>query len=193
VLAIATGLPIVPVCCVGTRRLMPRGSQLTVVPGKVEVFIEPPIQTTDLTYEDRDACRNGCARRSSRTTRGTDGADARGASRGAGQGSSSRTWSVRRPGDGEVVVKIGACGICGSDLHWYHDQMMMPVACPGHEIAGTIAMAGRGADGVREGDRVTLEGIASCGTCRYCLAGNYHYCPRIGIIGMTIPAATRNT
>jgi (R,R)-butanediol dehydrogenase/meso-butanediol dehydrogenase/diacetyl reductase len=91
------------------------------------------------------------------------------------------------PGDGEVVVKIGACGICGSDLHWYHDQMMMPVACPGHEIAGTIAMAGRGADGVREGDRVTLEGIASCGTCRYCLAGDYHYCPRIGIIGMTIP------
>jgi 1-acyl-sn-glycerol-3-phosphate acyltransferase len=49
------GCPIVPVCCVGTRRLMPRGSQLTVVPGKVEIFVEPPIQTTDLTYEDRDA------------------------------------------------------------------------------------------------------------------------------------------
>jgi 1-acyl-sn-glycerol-3-phosphate acyltransferase len=55
VLAIATGLPIVPVCCVGTRRLMPRGSQLTVVPGTVEIFVEPPIPTTDLTYEDRDA------------------------------------------------------------------------------------------------------------------------------------------
>jgi threonine dehydrogenase-like Zn-dependent dehydrogenase len=95
------------------------------------------------------------------------------------------------PGDGEVVVKIGACGICGSDLHWYHDQMMMPVSCPGHEIAGTIAMAGRGVAGVREGDRVTLEGIASCGVCRYCLAGNYHYCPRIGIIGMTIPGRLR--
>ena len=55
VLAIATGLPIVPVCCRGTRRLMPRGSQLTVVPGPVDVFIEPPIETVGLTYDDRDA------------------------------------------------------------------------------------------------------------------------------------------
>jgi (R,R)-butanediol dehydrogenase/meso-butanediol dehydrogenase/diacetyl reductase len=90
------------------------------------------------------------------------------------------------PDAGEVVVAVGACGICGSDLHWYHDQMMMPVACPGHEIAGTIAAAGAGVS-LREGDRVTLEGIASCGECRYCRAGTYHYCPRIGIIGMTIP------
>jgi 1-acyl-sn-glycerol-3-phosphate acyltransferase len=55
VLAIATGLPIVPVCCVGTRRLMPRGSRLTVVPGPVDVFIAPPIPTTGLGYGDREA------------------------------------------------------------------------------------------------------------------------------------------
>jgi 2-desacetyl-2-hydroxyethyl bacteriochlorophyllide A dehydrogenase len=91
------------------------------------------------------------------------------------------------PDAGDVVVAIGACGICGSDLHWYHDQMMMPVACPGHEIAGTVAMAGAGVTSLKEGDRVSVEGIASCGTCRYCLAGTYHYCPRIGIVGMTIP------
>ena len=91
------------------------------------------------------------------------------------------------PGAGDVVVAIGACGICGSDLHWYHDEMMMPVACPGHEIAGTVAMVGSGVETLREGDRVSVEGIASCGACRYCLAGNYHYCPRIGIVGMTIP------
>jgi 1-acyl-sn-glycerol-3-phosphate acyltransferase len=54
VLAIATGLPIVPVCCVGTRRLMPRGSRMTVVPGPVDVFIEPPIETAGLSYDDRD-------------------------------------------------------------------------------------------------------------------------------------------
>ncbi len=54
VLAIATGLPIVPVCCRGTRRLMPRGSQLTVVPGHVDVFIEPPIETKGLEYDDRE-------------------------------------------------------------------------------------------------------------------------------------------
>jgi 1-acyl-sn-glycerol-3-phosphate acyltransferase len=55
VLAIATGLPIVPVCCRGTRRLMPRGSKLTVVPGPVDIFIAPPIATTGLDYDDRDA------------------------------------------------------------------------------------------------------------------------------------------
>jgi 2-desacetyl-2-hydroxyethyl bacteriochlorophyllide A dehydrogenase len=91
------------------------------------------------------------------------------------------------PGPDDVVVAIGACGICGSDLHWYHDQMMLPQECPGHEIAGTVAMAGRNVTELAEGDRVALEGIASCGGCRYCLAGAYHYCPRIGIVGITIP------
>src|SRR5205809_429996 len=55
VLAIAAGLPIVPVVCRGTRRLMPRGSRLTVVPGEVEIVIEAPIPTTRLGYDDRDA------------------------------------------------------------------------------------------------------------------------------------------
>lgn len=91
------------------------------------------------------------------------------------------------PAAGEVVVAVGACGICGSDLHWYHDQMMIPQVCPGHEIAGEVAMLGAGVTSLREGDRVAVEGIASCGTCRYCLAGDYHYCPAIGIVGMTVP------
>jgi 2-desacetyl-2-hydroxyethyl bacteriochlorophyllide A dehydrogenase len=91
------------------------------------------------------------------------------------------------PGAGEVVVKVGACGICGSDLHWYHDQLMIPQVCPGHEIAGEVVMVGAGVTTLKEGDRVSVEGIASCGVCRYCLAGDYHYCPRIGIVGMTIP------
>jgi 1-acyl-sn-glycerol-3-phosphate acyltransferase len=55
VLAIHAGLPIVPVVCRGTRRLMPRGSRLTVVPGPVEIVIEEPIPTAGLTYDDRDA------------------------------------------------------------------------------------------------------------------------------------------
>ena len=54
-LAIASGMPIVPVVCRGTRRLMPKGSRLTVVPGKVEIVISPPIPTNELHYEDRDA------------------------------------------------------------------------------------------------------------------------------------------
>jgi 1-acyl-sn-glycerol-3-phosphate acyltransferase len=55
VLAIATGFPVVPVICRGTRRLMPRGSRLTVLPGKAEIVVEPPIPTAGLGYDDRDA------------------------------------------------------------------------------------------------------------------------------------------
>ncbi|HLY37174.1 MAG TPA: lysophospholipid acyltransferase family protein [Candidatus Binatia bacterium] len=55
VLAIASGLPIVPVVCRGTRRLMPRGSQLSVLPGEAEIVIEAPIPTAGLSYDDRDA------------------------------------------------------------------------------------------------------------------------------------------
>jgi 1-acyl-sn-glycerol-3-phosphate acyltransferase len=55
VIAIASGLPVVPVVCRGTRRLMPRGSRLTVVPGTAEIVIEAPIPTAGLAYEDRDA------------------------------------------------------------------------------------------------------------------------------------------
>jgi 1-acyl-sn-glycerol-3-phosphate acyltransferase len=53
-LAIAAGMPIVPVTCRGTRRLMPKGSRLTVVPGRVEIVISAPIPTLDLRYEDRE-------------------------------------------------------------------------------------------------------------------------------------------
>jgi len=91
------------------------------------------------------------------------------------------------PGAGEVVVRVRHCGICGSDLHWFHDQMMIPQVCPGHEIAGEVARVGAGVTTLGEGDPVALEGIASCGGCRYCLAGDYQRCPAIGIVGMTIP------
>jgi len=91
------------------------------------------------------------------------------------------------PGPGEVLVRVRNCGICGSDLHWYHDQMVIPAVCPGHEIAGEVAAAGADVATLREGDRVAIEGISSCGRCRYCLAGNYHCCTAIGVVGMTIP------
>ncbi len=91
------------------------------------------------------------------------------------------------PGPGEVVVRVRSCGICGSDLHWYHDQMMVPTVCPGHEIAGEVAEVGAGVSELVAGDRVAVEGISSCAACRYCLAGDYQRCLRIGIVGMTIP------
>jgi threonine dehydrogenase-like Zn-dependent dehydrogenase len=91
------------------------------------------------------------------------------------------------PGPGDVVVRVRNCGICGSDLHWWHDEMMIPQVCPGHEIAGEVADVGEGVTTLKAGDAVAVEGIASCGTCRACAAGTYHLCPMIGIVGMTIP------
>jgi 2-desacetyl-2-hydroxyethyl bacteriochlorophyllide A dehydrogenase len=96
---------------------------------------------------------------------------------------------VPRPvaGPDDVVVAVRSCGICGSDLHWWHGELMRPRDCPGHEIAGEVAEVGASVTTLREGDRVALEGIASCGTCRWCLAGTYNYCRGMGIVGMTIP------
>jgi 2-desacetyl-2-hydroxyethyl bacteriochlorophyllide A dehydrogenase len=91
------------------------------------------------------------------------------------------------PGPGAVVLAVGACGICGTDLHWYHGEFPPPPVCPGHEIAGTVAMVGAGVTALKEGDRVTVEGIASCGHCRYCLSGDYHYCTSLRMPGLNIP------
>src|SRR5262249_50601279 len=90
------------------------------------------------------------------------------------------------PGAGEVVVRVRNCGICGSDLHWYHDQMMIPSVCPGHEIAGEVADVGSGVTSLKAGDAVALEGIASCGRCRYCATGEDQRCPRLRVVGITI-------
>jgi len=91
------------------------------------------------------------------------------------------------PKPDEVVLAVGACGICGTDLHWYHGEFMLPPTCPGHEVSGTVAMVGAGVRSFKEGDRATLEGLASCGACRYCLAGDYHYCTTLRMPGINMP------
>src|SRR5438046_9837199 len=75
------------------------------------------------------------------------------------------------PAPGEVVVRVRNCGICGSDLHWYHDQMMIPSVCPGHEIAPEVADVGYGATALPPGNPVALEGTASCRPRRHRPAG----------------------
>src|SRR5437879_9338875 len=65
--------------------------------------------------------------------------------------------------------------------------MMIPSVCPGHEIAGEVADVGDGVTALEPGDPVALEGIASCGACRYCLGGDYQRCLVIGFVGLTIP------
>lgn len=78
-------------------------------------------------------------------------------------------------GSGELLLKIEASGICGSDvMEWYRIQRA-PVVL-GHEVAGTVAQVGSGVSGIREGDRLVVTHHVPCNACRYCLAGSHTVC-----------------
>ncbi len=80
-------------------------------------------------------------------------------------------------GADDVVVRIRSAGICGSDLH-YHRGEGEPTRrrAGGHELAGVVAEIGPDVSHVAVGDRVGVEPLLGCGTCRFCRAGNYHIC-----------------
>jgi L-iditol 2-dehydrogenase len=86
------------------------------------------------------------------------------------------------PADGEVLLSTRAVGVCGSEIHQYHNTQSWPVNIPvilGHEFSGVVSAVGKGARGFREGDRVVSETAASiCGVCGYCRAGEYNLCPQ---------------
>ncbi|MBW1699535.1 MAG: zinc-dependent dehydrogenase [Deltaproteobacteria bacterium] len=82
---------------------------------------------------------------------------------------------VPRIGPGEILVKVIASGICGSDvLEWYRIKKA-PIVL-GHEIAGEVAEVGEGVEKVRPGDRVFVSHHVPCNTCRFCRAGNHTVC-----------------
>ena len=88
---------------------------------------------------------------------------------------------ARAPGPGEVAVAIGAGGICGSDLHYYHHggfgsvRVKQPMIL-GHEVAGTITALGAGVEGLAVGDRVAVSPSRPCNACEYCLRGQQNQC-----------------
>lgn len=93
------------------------------------------------------------------------------------------------PADGEVVLKIDAVGICGSDMHAYHghDPRRQPGLVLGHEFAGTVAESR--APQVPVGSRVTGNPLITCGRCDYCLQGRDNLCINRTMVGMTRPGA----
>jgi (R,R)-butanediol dehydrogenase/meso-butanediol dehydrogenase/diacetyl reductase len=88
------------------------------------------------------------------------------------------------PGAGQVLVRVHACGICGSDLHYYAGAEPPPAVCLGHEIAGRVATAG---GGFAVGEMVVVEPLLSCGACARCLAGEPNLCPALRILGSLAP------
>ncbi|MHB9095760.1 MAG: zinc-dependent alcohol dehydrogenase [Eubacteriales bacterium] len=89
-----------------------------------------------------------------------------------------REVPVPQPGKGEVLIKVKATGICGSDVHIYHDEHpYYPPVVIGHEFSGEIVKVGEEVHGWRAGDRVVAELHTNvCGTCRYCKTGNSQIC-----------------
>ncbi|GIW41141.1 MAG: iditol 2-dehydrogenase [Candidatus Binatia bacterium] len=88
------------------------------------------------------------------------------------------------PGPTDVLVRVRSCGICGSDLHYYHGALPCPPVCPGHEIAGEIAELGKDVRGPAPGDRVAVEPVRICGACPYCLVGDYQLCRNLRLLGI---------
>jgi L-idonate 5-dehydrogenase len=88
---------------------------------------------------------------------------------------------VAAPGAGEVLVRVEAGGICGSDLHYYQDGGFGPIRVRepiilGHEVAGTVEAVGEGVTNLRPGDRVALNPSRPCGRCRFCQRGEQQHC-----------------
>ena len=89
------------------------------------------------------------------------------------------------PGAGEVVIKVGRCGICGSDLHMTEDAAY---GCQhgdvlGHEFAGEVVALGREVEGLRTGDLVSVIPLKSCGHCEHCRRGEVQWCAQFGLQG----------
>jgi (R,R)-butanediol dehydrogenase / meso-butanediol dehydrogenase / diacetyl reductase len=89
------------------------------------------------------------------------------------------------PGEGEVVVKVGRCGICGSDLHMTEDPAYGKGAGDvlGHEFAGEVVALGKGTEGLALGDLVSVIPLQSCGHCASCKSGEVAWCDQFGLQG----------
>ncbi len=92
-----------------------------------------------------------------------------------------RELPVPEVAEDEVLLRVRAVSVCGSDIHQYHNKQSWPVRVPvvlGHEFGGQVARVGRRVRGFKEGDRVVSETAASiCGQCLYCRTGEYNLCP----------------
>jgi 2-desacetyl-2-hydroxyethyl bacteriochlorophyllide A dehydrogenase len=90
------------------------------------------------------------------------------------------------PRTGEALVRVRACGICGSDLHWFHGSIPPPPVCPGHEMVGEVAALGADTRGPEIGTRVAVEPLVVCGQCASCRRGDYQLCRRLALLGLAV-------
>ncbi len=95
-----------------------------------------------------------------------------------------KDMSEPKPKPGELKVEVKVAGVCGTDIHIYHDRFRNnPPVILGHEFSGVVVEVGEGVKKFKVGDRVTAEAPAHiCGNCAYCRVGNYNLCSnRLGL------------
>ena len=90
-------------------------------------------------------------------------------------------------GPEDLLVRVRACGICGSDIHGYDGSSgrRIPPLVMGHEAAGVVAAVGSNVTQFREGDRVTFDSTVSCGKCFYCRRGDINLCDNRKVLGVS--------
>lgn len=96
--------------------------------------------------------------------------------------------------DNELLIKVAACGICGSDIHGWDGSSgrRKPPLVMGHEAAGTIEAVGAQVSRFSEGDRVTFDSMVSCGSCPSCRAGAINLCDNRQVMGVSCDEFKRN-
>jgi L-iditol 2-dehydrogenase len=97
------------------------------------------------------------------------------------------------PGECELLIRIHACGICGSDVHGYDGSTgrRLPPIVMGHEAAGVVESVGSGVTGFAAGDRVTFDSTVYCGKCFYCKRGEVNLCDDREVVGVSTPLFKR--
>src|SRR5450755_1312839 len=100
---------------------------------------------------------------------------------------------VPQPTAGEVLIRVAACGICGSDVHGYDGSSgrRIPPLVMGHEAAGSIESVGPAVQKWHRGDRVTFDSTLYCGECDYCRKGKVNLCLHREVLGVSTPEFRR--
>jgi len=108
---------------------------------------------------------------------------------GSAVGAELREVAVPEIGPRDVLLKVRAAAICGSDIHIYHSSptlmaLINPPVIFGHEVCGEVVETGRKVTHLKTGDLVAVETHIFCGVCPQCLAGNRHICENLAIFGV---------
>ncbi len=99
-----------------------------------------------------------------------------------------RETQTPTPGPEEALVRVAACGVCGTDIHIYHGEegsaKVAPPVVLGHEFSGVVEQVGAGVTGLKPGDHVTIDPNIYCGHCHFCRIGKKQLCENLRAVGV---------